>query len=146
MFIENSLFQFVIFSEFDLTMEERLKQYAETVKRIEGVYPTKERMDRLRADMEKCEGTSVCTPTPASEQPTVETNTSVDSGTTMSTEAELFKVNLQLILEQRERIDHLTKVTEESIKKIEQLQKTCSYLLSRDRDDSPLFFEYQNAH
>lgn len=118
-------------------MEQRLKTLAETVKQVEGVYPTKERMDRLRTDMEKCEGTSVCTPTPASEQPIAENNTSVKTGTPILVEVE-YKTESQRMYE---RLDRLEKATDENIKQIERLQKTCSYLLSRDRSDSDLDYD-----
>jgi uncharacterized cysteine cluster protein YcgN (CxxCxxCC family) len=119
-------------------MERRLKRIAETVKQVEGTYPTQQYMDRLRTDMEKCEGTSVCTPTPTSKQPTVKDETAVCNPTCDHLEliGAACKGFDQQLKEQQKQIDFLIKSIGGCLDQINKLQETCSYLLSRDRSDS----------
>ena len=119
-------------------MERRLKHIAETVKQVEGTYPTKHRVGVLRVKVEECKETSVCTPTPTSEQPTVKDENAVCNPTCDHLEliGAACKGFDQQIVEQQKQIDFLTKSVEQCLGKIKKLQDTCSYLLSRDRSDS----------
>lgn len=104
-------------------MDERLKTLAETMKKTEGTYPTKNRVGVLRAQMEACE-----TPKTMSmdEFETLENNVPVDSGTARLVEVE-YKTESQRMYE---RLDRLEKETTENTRRIDKLRKQCSYLLS----------------
>lgn len=119
-------------------MERRLKHIAETMNQDEGAYPTKHHVGVLRAHVEECKGTSVCTLTPTSEQPTVKDENAVCNPTCDHLEliGAACKGFDQQLKEQQKQIDFLIKSIGCCLDQINKLQETCSYLLSRDRSDS----------
>lgn len=106
-------------------MDECLKTLAETIKKIEGEYPTRHRVGVLRAQMEACE-----TPKTMSmdEFEALEDDVPVDSGTARLVEIE-YKTESQRMYE---RLDRLEKETAKNSEIIKKLQEKCSYLISRD--------------